>query len=38
MQAHKRKYDEAVHAVVANKSYVATGGADGIVKLFTQFK
>lgn len=34
IKVHKRKYDESVNTVNANKSVLATGGADGIVKLF----
>lgn len=31
---HKRKYDESIHTVSSNSRYVATGGADGLIKIF----
>ncbi|CAD8095570.1 unnamed protein product [Paramecium sonneborni] len=32
--AHKQKYDEGIQTIASNNQYVATGGADGIVKIF----
>ncbi|CAD8149230.1 unnamed protein product [Paramecium pentaurelia] len=32
--AHKQKYDESIYTIASNNQFVATGGADGIVKIF----
>lgn len=34
MQAHKSKYDEAGHCVSVGGNLVASGGADGVIKLY----
>jgi len=38
--AHKKKFDEGIHTVMHHKTmpYLATGGADGHVKIFTCFE
>lgn len=35
IQAHKKKYDEAAHCITFGKNNItASGGADGVIKLF----
>ena len=36
MTSHRRKYDESINCVAfhANKPYIASGGADAIVKIY----
>ena len=39
MKAHKSKYDEAGHCVsVGSSGLVASGGADGVIKMFSNQK
>lgn len=35
-KAHRRKYDESIHTVVYNQNndYLASGGADSLIKIF----
>jgi hypothetical protein len=35
IQAHKKKYDEAAHCITFGRNNItASGGADGVIKLF----
>jgi hypothetical protein len=35
IKAHKKKYDEAAHCITFGKNNIAaSGGADGVIKLF----
>lgn len=36
IQAHKKKYDEAAHCITFGRNNItASGGADGVIKLFS---
>lgn len=34
LTVHKKKYDESIHTLGVNSHFVATGGADGLIKIF----